>query len=71
MIMGVKIHGFKYSWGEFLTGALDVISQSLTLLVLIILLLIVIISIIILGGVIAEYTSRNKVPVGTIKRLNL
>lgn len=55
--------------GEFLTGSLDVISQSLTIPVLIILLVIVIISIITLGGVIAEYTSRKKVPVGTIRDL--
>ena len=55
--------------GEFLTGSLDVISQSLTIPVLIILLVIVIISIIMLGGIIAEYTSRRKVPVGTIRDL--
>ena len=55
--------------GEFLTGSLDVISQSLTIPVLIILLVIVIITIVTLGGVIAEYTSRRKVPVGTIRDL--
>ena len=55
--------------GEFLTGSLDVISQSLTIPVLIILLVIVIISIITLGGAIAEYTSRKKVPIGTIRDL--
>ena len=55
--------------GEFLTGSLDVISQSLTIPVLIILLVIVIITIITLGGVIAEYTARRKVPVGTIRDL--
>ena len=55
--------------GEFLTGSLDVISQSLTIPVLAILLVIVIISIIALGGIIAEYTSRKKVPVGTIRDL--
>ena len=55
--------------GEFLTGSLDVISQSLTIPVLVILLIIVIITIISLGGVIAEYTSRKKVPVGTIRDL--
>ena len=55
--------------GEFLTGSLDVISQSLTIPVLIILLVIVIISIITLGGIIAEYTSRRKVPVGSIRDL--
>ena len=42
--------------GEFLTGSLDVISQSLTIPVLIILLVIVIATIILLGGAIAEYT---------------
>ena len=55
--------------GEFLTGSLDVISQILTIPVLVILLVIVIITIISLGGVIAEYTSRRKVPVGTIRDL--
>ena len=55
--------------GEFLTGSLDVISQSLTIPVLIILLIIVIISIITLGGFISEYTSRRKVPVSTIRDL--
>ena len=55
--------------GEFLTGSLDVISQSLTIPVLVILLIIVIISIISLGGIIAEYTSRRKVPVGSIRDL--
>lgn len=55
--------------GEFLTGSLDVISQSLTIPVLVILLIIVIISIITLGGVIAEYTSRRKVPVSVIRDL--
>ena len=55
--------------GEFLTGSLDVISQSLTIPVLIILLIIVIISIITLGGAIAEYTSRRKVPVSVIRDL--
>ena len=45
------------------------ISQSLTIPVLVILLVIVIISIIALGGIIAEYTSRRKVPVGTIRDL--
>ena len=55
--------------GEFLTGSLDVISQSLTIPVLVILLVIVVITIISLGGLIAEYTSRRKVPVGTIRDL--
>lgn len=55
--------------GEFLTGSMDVISQSLTIPVLVILLIIVVISIITLGGMISEFTSRKKVPVGTIRNL--
>ena len=55
--------------GEYLTGSLDVISQSLTIPVLVILLIIVVISIIALGSVISEYTSRKKVPVGVIRDL--
>ena len=62
--MSVSIPG-----GEFLTGSLDVISQSLTIPVLVILLIIVVISIIPLGGLISEYTSRRKVPVGSIRDL--
>ena len=62
--MSVSIPG-----GEFLTGSLDVISQSLTIPVLVILLIIVVISIITLGGLISEYTSRKKVPVGTVRDL--
>ena len=48
---------------------MDVISQSLTIPVLVILLIIVVISIITLGGIISEYTSRKKVPVGTVRDL--
>ncbi|WP_407423214.1 MotA/TolQ/ExbB proton channel family protein [Methanobrevibacter sp.] len=62
--MSVSIPG-----GEYLTGSLDVISQSLTIPVLVILLIIVVISIITLGGLISEYTSRKKVPVGTVRDL--
>ena len=62
--MSVSIPG-----GEFLTGSLDVISQSLTIPVLVILLIIVIISLISLGGLISEYTYRRKVPVGSIRDL--
>lgn len=51
---------------EYLTGTLDVISQSLSIPVLIILLILVIISIVILGGFISEYTSRKKVSVKTV-----
>lgn len=53
--------------GEYLTGTLDVISQSLSIPVLVILLILVIISIIILGGLISEYTSRKKIPVEKIR----
>ena len=62
--MSVSIPG-----GEFLTGSLDVISQSLTIPVLVILLIIVVISIITLGGIISEYTSRKKVHVETVRDL--
>lgn len=62
--MNVTIPG-----GEYLTGSLDVISQSLTIPVLVILLIIVVISIIALGGIISEYTSRKKVPVGVVRDL--
>ena len=51
---------------EYLTGTLDVISQSLSIPVLIILVIIVIISIIVLGGFISEYASRKKVNIATI-----
>lgn len=54
---------------EILTGALDVISQSLSIPVLIILLIIVIISVIALGGFISEYTSRKKVSVSKISEI--
>lgn len=55
--------------GEYITGTMEVISQSLTIPVMIILLVIVVVTIILLGGAIAEYTSRKKVPVGTIRDL--
>lgn len=51
---------------EYLTGTLDVISQSLSIPVLVILLILVIISIVVLGEFISEYTSRKKVSVLTI-----
>lgn len=54
---------------EYLSGALDVISQSLTIPVLVLLLIIAIISVIALGGFISEYTSRKKVGVGKIRDL--
>lgn len=52
--------------GEYLTGTLDVISQSLSIPVVIILIIIVIISIIALGSFISEYTSRKKVSISTV-----
>lgn len=55
--------------GEFLTGALNVISQSLLIPVIILLLVIVVISILVAGSLISEYTSRKKVPVKVIKNL--
>ena len=45
--------------GEFLTGALNVISQSLLIPVIILLLVIVVISILVAGSLISEYTSRK------------
>ncbi|WP_299524362.1 MotA/TolQ/ExbB proton channel family protein [uncultured Methanobrevibacter sp.] len=54
---------------EYLSGALDVISQSLTIPVLVLLLIITIISVIALGGFISEYTSRKKIGVGKIRDL--
>ena len=54
---------------DWLTGALDVISQSLAIPVLVILLILVVISIILLGGFIGEFISRRKVPVKLIRDL--
>lgn len=54
---------------EFLSGALDVISQSLNIPVIVLLLVLVVISIVMLGGVISEYTSRKKVPISTISNI--
>ena len=54
---------------EFLSSALNVISQSLLIPVIVILLIFVIYSVITLGGLISEYTSRKKIPVSTIKDL--
>lgn len=51
---------------EFLTGALDVISQSLNIPVIVILLVLVIVSIIMFGGFISEYTSRKKISIDTL-----
>ena len=44
---------------EYLSGALNVISQSLTIPVMVLLLIIAIISVIALGGFISEYTSMK------------
>ncbi len=55
--------------GELLTGALDIISQSLTIPVLLVLLLIFIISIILVGNVIAEYSSQKVISIEKIKML--
>ena len=50
----------------FITSAMDVISQSLTVPVLIILLIIVVASLFLLGEIIAEYFKNKKVKVGDI-----
>ena len=55
--------------GEILTGALDIISQSLTIPVLIILLAIFIISAITIGAMIAEYSSRKEISIEKIQEL--
>ena len=54
---------------DWLTGALDVISQSLAVPVLVILLILVVVSIVLLGGFIGEFISRRKVPVNLIRDL--
>ena len=54
---------------DWLTGALDVISQSLAIPVLVILLILVVVSIVLLGGFIGEFISRRKVPVKLIRDL--
>ena len=54
---------------EYLSGALNVISQSLTIPVMVLLLVIAVVSIIALGGFISEYTSRKKTGVGKIRDL--
>ena len=54
---------------EFLSSALNVISQSLLIPVMAILLIFVVYSVITLGGLISEYTSRKKIPVTTIRDL--
>ncbi len=54
---------------EYLSGALNVISQSLSIPVMILLLVIAVISVIALGGFISEYTSKKKTSVGKIRDL--
>ncbi len=54
---------------EYLSGALNVISQSLTIPVMVLLLIIAVVSVIALGGFISEYTSMKKVGVGKIRDL--
>ncbi|KZX14393.1 MotA/TolQ/ExbB proton channel family protein [Methanobrevibacter curvatus] len=52
---------------DFLTSALNVISQSLLIPVIVLLLIFVVYAVITLGGLISEYTSRKKVPVTKIR----
>ena len=54
---------------EYLSGALNVISQSLTIPVMVLLLIIAVVSVIALGGFISEYTSMKKVGDGKIRDL--
>ena len=54
---------------EYLSGALNVISQSLTIPVMVLLLIIAVVSVIALGGFISVYTSMKKVGVGKIRDL--
>lgn len=54
---------------EYLSGALNVISQSLTIPVMVLLLIIAVVSVIALGGFISEYTSMKKVGVEKIRDL--
>ena len=54
---------------DWLTGSLDVISQSLAIPVLVILLILVVVSIVLLGGFIGEFISRRNVPVNLIRDL--
>ena len=54
---------------DWLTGSLDVISQSLAVPVLVILLILVVVSIVLLGGFIGEFISRRNVPVNLIRDL--
>ncbi len=54
---------------EFLTSALNAISQGLQIPVVIFLLLFALIAILMLGGLVSEYTSRMKVSVDLIEKL--
>ncbi|MCC7553805.1 MAG: MotA/TolQ/ExbB proton channel family protein [Methanobacteriaceae archaeon] len=53
--------------GEYLTGALNAISQSFLIPVIILLLVIIVATVIIAGGLISEYTSRKNIPVTRIR----
>lgn len=54
---------------EFLTSALNAISQGLQIPVVIFLLLFALVAILMLGGLVSEYTSRMKVSVDVIEKL--
>ena len=54
---------------EFLTSALNAISQGLQIPVVFFLLLFALIAILMLGGLVSEYTSRMKVSVDLIEKL--
>ena len=54
---------------DWLTGALDIFSQSLAIPVLVILLILVVVSIVLLGGFIGEFISRRNVSVKLIRDL--
>lgn len=53
-------------YSDLITGSMDIISQSLSIPVLLILLLFVAISIIVLGSLLREYLSRDKVGVNAV-----
>ena len=54
---------------DILSGALYVVAQSLLLPVIVILLVIMVYAIIQLGGILSEYSSRNKTDAGEIERI--
>ncbi|WP_297979617.1 MotA/TolQ/ExbB proton channel family protein [uncultured Methanobrevibacter sp.] len=53
-------------YGDLITGSMDIISQSLSIPVLLILLVFVAISVIVLGSLVREYFSRDKVGVNAV-----